>query len=267
MRKRAEWAQAEQLGRGGVPPLRPARWSATERPVVLKRLHISKPPRILPRGAHPLIAMIASSGLLLFIHIASEMSEGEANGPDRAILLMLRTPGHLERPIGPAWLLQSAIDLSALGGFTILWMLSAAVTGYLLIARRWAAAAIFAAAMIGASVINAVVKIGYHRARPEVVPHLAVVSNASFPSGHAMLSAATYLTIGAMLAQIQPRASARIYILTIAVVLAILVGLTRLYLGVHWPSDVLAGWCLGSAWALAFWTLTRWVETHPLKAG
>ena len=209
--------------------------------------------------------MISVSGLLLFIHIAGEMREGEANGPDRAILLALRTPGHLEKPIGPAWMLQSAIDISALGGFTLLWLLSAMVVGYLLIIRRRAAAAIFAGSVAGASILNAVIKLGFHRARPDVVPQLTTVSNASFPSGHAMLSVATYLTIGAMLAQIQPRASARIYLLSIAVFLSVMIGLTRLYLGVHWPSDVLAGWCLGSAWALAFWTLTRWVESHPIQ--
>ena len=208
--------------------------------------------------------MIAVSGLLLFVHIAAEMREGEANGPDRAILLALRTPGHLEKPIGPVWMVQSAIDISALGGFTLLWLLAAVVIGYLLIARRRAAAVVFAFAMGGATMLNTVMKLDFHRARPDVVPHLTIVTDASFPSGHAMLSAATYLTIGAMLAQIQPRVGARIYLLSVAVFVAVLVGATRVYLGVHWPSDVLAGWCLGSAWALAFWTLTRWVEHHPV---
>ena len=108
--------------------------------------------------------------------------------------------------------------------------------------------------------MNALVKFSFHRSRPQVVPHLAEVSNASFPSGHAMISAATYMTVGALLAHTQPSRAVRLYLLSLAAVLSILIGLSRLYLGVHWPSDVLAGWAFGSAWALMFWIVSRGAE-------
>src|SRR5581483_12443207 len=125
---------------------------------------------------------------------------------------------------------------------------------------RYSSALVFALAIASASALNAAFKLGFHRVRPDVVPHLATVSSASFPSGHGTLSAATYLTLGAMLSHAQPRPVVRVYLLGAAVLLSLLIGLSRLYLGVHWPSDVLAGWCLGSAWALGFWLLARWIE-------
>jgi undecaprenyl-diphosphatase len=211
-------------------------------------------------GLHPLIALMCGSGILFFVLIAFEVASRGGLRLDARILIALRTPGDLAKPIGPPWMLQSAIDLSALGGFTFVWLFTAATSGYLALIRRWSALGIFLAAIVGASVLNALVKFSFHRARPEVVPHLAEVSNASFPSGHAMISAATYMTVGALLAHTQPSRAVRIYLLGLAAILSILIGLSRLYLGVHWPSDVLAGWTFGSAWALAFWILSRRVE-------
>ena len=228
-------------------------------------------PDWLPRGVRPLVALIAVGGVVGFVHITSEILRGEKAGPDRFILLALRVPGHPEKPIGPAWLLQSAIDLSALGGFTFIWLFTLATLGFLLLIRRWAAAGVFFLAIAGASGLNAVLKLGIHRARPEVVPHLAEVSNASFPSGHAMISAATYMTVGALLAQTQPSRLVRTYLVSLSIVLALMIGISRLYLGVHWPSDVLAGWFLGGAWALLFWSLAHHAErilgVQPTEAG
>ncbi len=211
-------------------------------------------------GLHPLIALMCVSGVLFFAFIALEIAAGGGRRLDSAILVALRTPGDLAKPIGPSWMVQSAIDLSALGGFTFIWLFTAATTGFLALVRRWAALGIFLAAIVGASVLNALVKFSFHRDRPMVVPHLAEVSNASFPSGHAMISAATYMTVGALLAHTQPSRAVRIYLLTLAAVLSILIGLSRLYLGVHWPSDVLAGWSFGSAWALLFWVASHRAE-------
>ena len=120
------------------------------------------------------------------------------------------------------------------------------------------------ASVVGASVLNAGLKSLLHRPRPELVPHLAVVSNASFPSGHAMISAAIYLTLGAMLAETQPRRSARIFLMLFSALLVLAIGLSRIYLGVHWPSDVLAGWCLGSVWALVVFVANRTLRARTL---
>ena len=82
----------------------------------------------------------------------------------------------------------------------------------------------------------------------------------SFPSGHAALSAVCYLTLGVLLAQTQASRTLRIYFIATAMVLTLLVGVTRIYLGVHYPTDVLAGWCFGIAWALICWTVMSYFQ-------
>lgn len=207
----------------------------------------------LPRPArhlNALVLLLCLSGLGLFAFIGDEIREGENWRLDSAVLLALRRPDNLSVPIGPKWLEQSAIDASALGGFTLVWFLSIAVVVFLLVIRRRTEAALLAAAFTGSALLNAGLKLLFHRPRPEVVPHLTQVSNDSFPSGHAMISAATYLTIGVLLAHTQSRLAAKVYLVALAIVLVVAVGLSRLYLGVHWPSDVMAGWSVGSAWAI-----------------
>jgi undecaprenyl-diphosphatase len=215
-------------------------------------------------GLHPLVLLLLFACLALFGFVCASWVSGRDVQIDKAVLLVFRTPGDLSKPIGPSWGLQSAIDLSALGGFTFIWLFTAATAGFLVLVRRWLALGLFLGSIVGVSLLNALVKISFHRARPEVVPHLAEVSNSSFPSGHAMISAATYLTIGAMLAQSQPTTRARAYLMTVAVAMTLMIGISRLYLGVHWPSDVLAGWALGAAWALAVWFAARALE--PVSA-
>ena len=211
--------------------------------------------RSVTAGVHPLVVLLCLSGGVLFAHIVEEMMEGDTSASDNAILLALRVPGHLATPIGPPWLLQSAIDISALGGFTFTWLFTTAAAAFFALTRRWRTLAIFLGAIVGASILNAVLKLSFHRARPEVVPHLTQVDNASFPSGHAMISAAIYLTLGALLASSQGSHGARLYVICLSVVVTIMIGLSRLYLGVHWPSDVMAGWSAGAAWALLFWVV------------
>ncbi len=152
-------------------------------------------------------------------------------------------------PIGPGWLLQSAVDISALGGFTLITLFGGIGVGFLLALRRRIEAAWIGIALVGATLLSSALKQWLHRPRPELVPHLARVSSLSFPSGHAMVSSAVYLTLAIMLGEAQP--ALRRYFIALAVALVVLIGCTRVYLGVHWPSDVLAGWAFGSAWALA----------------
>ena len=97
--------------------------------------------------------------------------------------------------------------------------------------------------------LSTLLKMGYNRPRPDLTT-MSEQFTASFPSGHAMLSAVTFLTLGALLARFAPTRRLQVYSITGALLLTLLVGSSRLYLGVHYPSDILAGWCLGSAWAL-----------------
>jgi undecaprenyl-diphosphatase len=208
-------------------------------------------------GFQPLIALFCLSSALVFAHLVEEVAEGGTAASDRAILLAFRTAKDPSIPIGPPWLLQSAIDISALGGFTVIWFLTIAASGFLILARRWRALFILLAAIGGASLLNTALKLSFHRERPEIAAHLAQSWSASFPSGHAMISAAAYMTIAAILAQTQTSKAVRIYLVSLAVLVTMLIGLSRIYLGVHWPSDVAAGWSAGAAWALCFWIITR----------
>ena len=218
------------------------------------------PPHVSVRTARwiwPALVIAALAALGVVAVLMESIAEGGSFRFDTALLVALRRPGHLDQPIGPSWLLQSAIDLSALGGFTLQWLLGGASVLFLVDIRRRAEAAWLSASIVGASILNAGLKSLLHRPRPELVPHLANVSNASFPSGHAMISAAIYLTIGAMMAETQPSRSARTFLMSFTAVLVLLIGASRIYLGVHWPSDVLAGWCLGTVWALLVFCANR----------
>jgi undecaprenyl-diphosphatase len=214
--------------------------------------------------AWPALALFAVSLVLLGAHLADELIEGEGFSFDTRLLLALRVPGHPQTPIGPSWLLQSAVDISALGGYTLMWLFGVAGLAWLLILHKRSEAAGIAASLIGSSVIDGWLKHLIARPRPELVPHLVQVTNASFPSGHAMVSSAVYLTLALMLAEgvevdgWRGRA-ARVAVVAFFSALAVLIGMSRVYLGVHWPSDVLAGWCFGTAWALLVWMGDRWL--------
>jgi len=214
--------------------------------------------------AWPALALFAVSLVLLGIHLADELIEGEAFSFDTRLLLALRVPGHPQTPIGPPWLLQSAVDISALGGYTLMWLFGVAGLAWLIAAGKRAEAGGIAVSLIGSSVIDGLLKHWIARPRPELVPHLVQVTNASFPSGHAMVSSAVYLTLALMLAEgvevdgWRGRA-ARVAVVAFFSALAVLIGMSRVYLGVHWPSDVLAGWCFGTAWALLVWMGDRWL--------
>lgn len=176
---------------------------------------------------------------------------------DQDILLALRHPQNHHDPLGPDWLEQAATDVTSLGGYTVLTALVALVGGFLLLTGRRAPAGLLVASALSAMVINTALKAYFNRPRPDLVEHLVTVTSPSFPSGHAMLSATVYLTLGALLARAYPQPPLRRYFLSVAVTLALLIGVSRVYLGVHWPSDVLVGWCVGAAWAWGCWRLLR----------
>jgi undecaprenyl-diphosphatase len=194
--------------------------------------------------------------LLAFVEIADEVTEGEGEVRwfDEGLLLALRTSDPRD-PVGPRWFETSVMDVSALGGFAVLALVTLFAVGYLLVLKRWGAALVLLAATLGGTAISEGLKVGFNRPRPDLVAHIVETTSMSFPSGHAMLSAVTYLTLGALIARTQEKRRLRGYVLGAAILLTLLIGASRVYLGVHWPTDVLAGWCLGAAWALICWVV------------
>jgi undecaprenyl-diphosphatase len=188
-------------------------------------------------------------------YLASEVLEGDTRAFDEAVLVALRRPGDLATAIGPAWLPQVMRDFTALGGVAVLSVVTLAVAGFLAFqAKRQAAVFVTVSAASGMFLSHAL-KWGFARPRPNLVPHGVDVYTHSFPSGHAMMSAVVYLTLGALLSRISGERPLKAYVLTLSVLLTVVVGLSRIYLGVHWPTDVLAGWAMGAAWAMLCWVV------------
>ena len=217
--------------------------------------------RILGLEVEVLVAFLAIAFLaFVFVEIASEMAEGDTLAWDRQILAALRMPGNPSVPIGPGWLLKWMRDLTALGGVSVLTVLTVIVTGYLAVSRRGSLAIFVAISTIGGAIGGTLLKDLFLRPRPTIVPHLVEVDSLSFPSGHALNSAVIYLTLGALLARAEARPSVRISVIGVAILLTVLIGLSRVYLGVHYPSDVLAGWCAGAAWAAICSSIARMLQ-------
>ncbi|WP_241657366.1 phosphatase PAP2 family protein [Aurantiacibacter suaedae] len=185
-----------------------------------------------------------------FVALAGEMQEGETHAFDIAILETLREPGNAAQLIGPGWLQSVATDITALGGVTVLALVSALAIAFLLLRGRWRQAIFTTLATAGGAVMGSLLKGLFARSRPEVVPHLVEVTSLSFPSGHSLNSAIVYLTLAVMIARSFTDRTSRVFTVAVAVVLVLAIGCTRVVLGVHYPTDVLAGWTLGAAWAL-----------------
>jgi undecaprenyl-diphosphatase len=213
------------------------------------------------REIGPLAAVLLAAGsALAFGKLAEEVLEGDTRTFDRAMLLALRDPADLSDPVGPMWVEEMARDVTSLGGTAVLVLVPVAVIGFLLMVRKRGAALLVLGSIGGGVLLSTILKNVFERTRPDLVPHAVHVYTASFPSGHAMLSAVTYLTLGALLTRVQPQRRVKAYLLTVAVVLTVLIGVSRVYLGVHWPTDVLAGWCIGSAWAMLCWLAALWLQ-------
>lgn len=188
-------------------------------------------------------------GLLGFL-VVSAVIQGDPQEFDRRILHELRAPDDPSVPVGPRWLTQALTDVTALGGYTVLTLITVCVVGAMLLQRRFRAAGFVSASALGGAAVTAVLKNAFARPRPQVVPHLVEVTNASFPSGHSAMSAVIYLTLGVLVARGLDRPALRAYALVCAMVVSGLVGVSRVYLGVHYPTDVVAGWALGLSWAI-----------------
>jgi undecaprenyl-diphosphatase len=204
-----------------------------------------------------LIVIAAIAAVWAFFSIAEEVAEGETHALDERLVLFFRNPADLNDPIGPHGFEEAVRDITALGGFTVVTL--ATLVGVLAFAfhGRLRHAAVLLGAVLLALVSSEGMKALYGRPRPDLVPHGSFVYSASFPSGHSTLSAATFLTLAMLISSLERRRRSKALVYVLALLLLATVGLSRVYLGVHWPSDVLAGWCLGAAWAFLAWVVLR----------
>ena len=203
------------------------------------------------------LLVLAIGGVWIFVALLSEVGEGDTTAFDRAVLLGLRTPGDLSDPVGPLAFEEFMRDLSGFGGVGMMTVIVLATAIYLVLIRKGRAAAFFVVSVGTGVALSTLFKHLVDRPRPDLVPQGSYVHTASFPSGHSMMSAVVYLTLAVMLARTEASVVVRIYLMTLAVFLTLGVGVSRVYLGVHWPTDVLAGWALGAGWALLCAMLAR----------
>lgn len=196
-----------------------------------------------PRVLVPVAAAFAFFGLAAFI------ASGHSFAFDTKLILLLRQANDPSMPLGPAWLREAMRDLTALGSFVGLGFmtLAASLTLWLCAHRRLAVG--LALSVLAATLTSTLLKVVIARQRPDIVEHSALTFTASFPSGHAFLSAATLLSIAGFVGLAARRDDITRLCVAMAWIMMILIGFSRIYLGVHWPTDVIAGWCLGIAWS------------------
>jgi undecaprenyl-diphosphatase len=218
--------------------------------------------RQLHRVELPVLILLAlgAAGIWVFAAVADAVSDGTWRAFDTAVVVAMRNPANLSDPIGPRWIEEMARDFTALGGVAVLLMLTLATVGYLVLADKRRIAVFVVIAVCGGMVLSSLFKSAFDRPRPDLVPHLSYVYTASFPSGHSMMSAVAYLTLGTLLARIHKRRALKIYFLGLAMLLTFTIGISRVYLGVHWPTDVVAGWAAGATWAIVCWLVALWLQ-------
>lgn len=200
--------------------------------------------------------------LWAFVEVAEEVSEGDHESFEAKIMRSMRQTDHPELLRGPDWLLVTARDVTALGGAAATILLVGLTVGYLLVNRRHVVALFIFVSVGGGFLLSLVLKNFFTRSRPEIVPHLMAEVSSSFPSGHSMSSAVVYMTLGMLLARTAASWPQKIYLICAALLLTGLIGVSRVAMGVHYPTDVLAGWLAGMAWALLCWTVAYWLQIH-----
>lgn len=214
------------------------------------------------RGARSYLGvMIVLTSLFWgFIELAQAVGSSETRAFDARVILMLRNPTDLSDPLGPPWVEELARDLTALGGVAGLTFLVLAVAGFLWLRKQRRTAWFLLLSVSPGVVLSQLLKSFFDRPRPDLVPHGSLVYTASFPSGHSLMAAIVYLTLGALLARTLDDWVLKAYVMLLATFATLMVGVSRIYLGVHWPTDVLAGWVVGAAWALLCALVARWLE-------
>ncbi|HWW12773.1 MAG TPA: phosphatase PAP2 family protein [Brevundimonas sp.] len=206
--------------------------------------------------------LIIALGVMTFVEVADDMTEADGQLFDQAVLHWLQPVAG--QPRGPWWLQEAAADLTSLGGISVLTLFAVIALGFLLIQRKRLSALLLVVGLIGGVALSEGLKALFERERPPVAYQAVETLNASFPSGHALLSTVFYLTLGVMLTRAFPRKRLKAFVLGAAILIALLIGLTRVYLGAHWASDVIAGWCAGAAWAMVLWLVAYAIERRQV---
>ncbi|HLI64778.1 MAG TPA: phosphatase PAP2 family protein [Caulobacteraceae bacterium] len=202
-------------------------------------------------------ALLVAGGLWALLSLGGEVSEGETDAFDRKIMLALRTAGHPHEAVGPAWLGEALRDVTALGGTTFAVLATAlAATGLAFhgLRRR---AVLLICVVAGAQACDELLKALYRRDRPDFALAGAYTYAQSFPSGHSTASAALWLTLAMIASSFEAQLGRKLFWFAAALLVIAGVGASRVYLGVHWPTDVLAGWMLGACCALLGWLAWR----------
>ena len=212
-------------------------------------------------GQHDLSVLLSMLLVLLsvwgFARLSGKVGTGATQRFDESVVRALRKTEDPSQPIGPAWLAEAGRDVTALGGFTVLTLLIAAVVGFLWLIRDYRSLGLVLITTLSGVAVSLLLKSLYDRPRPNIVPHLSQVYSTSFPSGHSMLAATVFLTLGAVLAESVDSRLLKAYFMLVAVFLTFLVGARRVVLGVHYTTDVLGGWTAGLAWALVCGLIAR----------
>lgn len=209
-------------------------------------------------GGHEMTVLLALAGVAAgvwgFALLADEVLEGGTQAFDQKVMLAFRHTAD-RTLLGPPSVQEAARDITSLGGVAVLTLVTAIAAGFLALDGKKHMALFVCGSVLSGLAASSMLKDLFHRPRPDIVPYSAYFSGPSFPSGHSMMSAVTYLTLGALLARSQERKRLKAYFLLVAMLLTLAVGITRVYLGVHWPTDVFAGWTAGAVWALLCWLI------------
>ena len=185
----------------------------------------------------------ASLALLIFVRITRELIEGDVGALDNVIL-------HAVAKTRNPWLTVTAVDVTALGSITLVVLFAAFTLLVLLVLGDRMGALQLLAASAGAGILTLATKNFIERVRPPEAEQLIVVSGFSYPSGHSVSTSALYLTIAIIASRYVEHPGARAAIFLAVSAVFMLVGASRVYLGVHYPTDVVSGISLGAAWAL-----------------
>jgi undecaprenyl-diphosphatase len=209
-------------------------------------------------------ASLVLSVIALFLALAGQVQSGATRQWDERLLVALRNPADRAEPVGPSWLHGAALDATALGSPLILTFVVIASVGFLYFEGQRRVALTAVLTIGGGALLSGILKQVFARPRPDIVPHLRDVGGLSFPSGHSMGAAIVYFTLGVMFMKAFKSRRAKAFCLSWAFFLATIVGASRVYLGVHYPSDVLAGWLAGLGWGMACFAVAQFIPTRPV---